>query len=271
MSVRIRINDAAATHSIHIWREPDHPRRTGGAHAGQFAPKGQGGGGGASGAEPRSAPSRASVQPAAPIKPGVRATGLEAADRLKDQWAESSSIKTVDAVLQRAPKNQDALASAAKAIAEGSGAELVNPGVKSPDRIKQKLSRPGRKPQNLSDAVRLGFKVKTPEQANAVVRELAKQFEIADESWAVTNVGYFDRKVLVHFDDGMIGEVQLWEPEVHHVKETVGHHLYEAASKLPAGHPQIGELNAKQRAVYSQVTSGLPSAWANALSGSAGK
>lgn len=39
-------------------------------------------------------------------------------------------------------------------------------------------------------------------------------FDVLDEGWTQSPTGYVDRKVLIRFDGGTIGEVQIWEPQM---------------------------------------------------------
>jgi hypothetical protein len=88
---------------------------------------------------------------------------------------------------------------------------VVYPGPKSKERLEQKVQR-GKAPQGITDRVRGGFDVATPEQADEIVASLSASFEIADEGWTRTRTGYFDRKVMVRFPNGQVGEVQVWPP-----------------------------------------------------------
>jgi hypothetical protein len=59
---------------------------------------------------------------------------------------------------------------------------------------------------------------------------LAQLFEIADEGWQITEAGYFDRKVLVRFRSGQVGEVQFWHPDLLDAKENKGPKLRRPAA-----------------------------------------
>jgi hypothetical protein len=151
-----------------------------------------------------------------------------------------------------------------------------NPGIKDKAGAAEKMARKGYETTaELTDLVRGGFEVRHPTDADAIVEGLRQQYgDILDEGWRMTAVNYFDRKVLVRFDDGTIGEVQFWHPKMLEAKDTRGHLLYEEARKLEAANPKdprLEQLFAEQRALYASVLpSGEPS-WAPLISGLLGK
>ena len=202
---------------------------------------------------------------------GLKGEGADAALKLKQQWAAQSSIKTVDHLMQASPANQKLLGDAGREIAEklGAAVSFVDPGVKKRERVEEKIAaRPGRTAGSISDAVRAGFMVRIPGQADVIVRELAKRFEIADEGWAMTPAGYFDRKVLVRFPDGQLGETQLWAPSMLRAKEHGGgHELYERERALPKGSRELADTLAQERMIYDVAAASAGPAW-RALLGS---
>lgn len=73
--------------------------------------------------------------------------------------------------------------------------------------------------------------------------------------------GYFDRKVMVQFADGTIGEVQIWEPSLLKAKmEQGGHELYTAARDLPPG-PEKAALEKKMEDLYYPLLDALDPSW----------
>jgi hypothetical protein len=159
-------------------------------------------------------------------------------------------------------RNQNRLAQAGQRIADELGINFGNPGIKKRETSEAKMGRKGyRSTKQLTDLVRAGFKVQTPDQANRLVNMLAEEFQILDEGWNVTDVSYFDRKLLVKFDDGTIGEVQIWEPGLYAAKHPIGHAMYEEARMLPMGDPRKVELEQAQRERYEGVISELTDDW----------
>ena len=204
----------AATDSAKEWNESKHPRVSGGPNAGQF-----GTGVCASKAQTQTAPKKSAQS----YTPSVKASGLRNAEKKKKEWRREAPA-TVDAIYATAQKNQDQLAAASESAAKRFGAEFKNPGIKSKKRLMEKISR-GKKPSAINDAIRGGFNVKTPQDGDRVIKALAEKFEVADEGFQKTDSGYFDRKVMVRFEDGSVGEVQQWPPGMLEVKEFGGQTL----------------------------------------------
>lgn len=145
--------------------------------------------------------------------------------------------QSLEELYQVAEGHQAKLGAAADRIAQdmGPGVEAVNPGVKARAGSEEKLVRKGAKDAGaLTDVVRVGFKVATPEQSAEVLRRLGAQFELLDEGVVATDLGYVDHKALVRFPDGRVGEVQLWDPAIAEAKFGEGHALYEQARVLTA-------------------------------------
>jgi hypothetical protein len=77
--------------------------------------------------------------------------------------------------------------------------------------------------------------VMSPERQDAIASHLQtalRAADIDDERRAraaefarkfVTPLGYFDRKVLVRFPNGQVGEVQMWHPDMLRAEEKDGH------------------------------------------------
>ena len=74
----------------------------------------------------------------------------------------------------------------------------------------------------MTDVVRIGFTVETPQLADQIIDRLARKFEVLDEGWKINSVSFVDRKALVRFADGTVGEVQFWPPGIFEAKEFEG-------------------------------------------------
>ncbi len=262
------------------FEEGKHPRGQPG-NAGQFGP---GGGGQKQVEKPAEKKTEAQApQPseskASSFKPGIVAQGLENATAKKKQWAEISPIKAKeDLWSEGAVKNQEALAKVSAPIAQLLGLMFKDPGIKGASdkgkaRIQEKIEE-GKPPNRINDGVRAGFRINTPGQADKIVEGLSKHFEIADEGWEVTPAGYFDRKVMVRFEDGQVGEVQIWHPELLDVKENKGHKLYEdwrtlkaqaATGKIPPDDPRLPALENEMKELYAKVHKGMSPDWMSLL------
>lgn len=193
-------------------------------------------------------------------RPGLKAHGAEWASERKNLWRKSAP-STVDSLMTGTEANQASLGAAAEEIAKSTGATLLNPGAKTQARIMDKLNR-GKTPQEVNDAVRLGFDTPTPEHSDAVVRGLARKFEVADEGWTQNEAGYFDRKAMVRFKNGQIGEVQMWAPGMLEAKEGSGggHKMYEAFQKETNPAKREVLVN-NMKKLYGGVRDKLDPAW----------
>jgi hypothetical protein len=233
------------------FKEADHPRGQP-DNAGQFGP----GGGGGGKAAAKSAPAAVSH----PYRAGLKAHGAEWAAERKELWRKSAPSDVHD-LIARSPKNQAELAEVASKAAADLGIPFKDPGVKSTEGIHRKIAD-GKSVQQINDAVRAGFDTPTPEASDRIVRALARKFEVADEGWTVTPAGYFDRKLMVRFEDGQIGEVQMWAPGMLDAKEGSGggHKLYEKfrESKDPG---ERYELTQQMNALYAGVQEKLDPTW----------
>ena len=142
------------------------------------------------------------------------------------------------------------------------GLDWRNPGIKKRATTEQKMARKGYKSTaELTDVVRGGFVVHTPADADAVVAALGRRFRVLDEGWNITEVGYFDRKLMVQFADGTIGEVQIWHPDLLKVKQGRGHALYEEMRALTEGDPRRAALEAEQKELYLQTLEVVSDDW----------
>jgi hypothetical protein len=140
-------------------------------------------------------------------------------------------------------------------------------GLKGQARVLEKIAE-GRSPAGVTDVVRSSFSVSSPEQADHVVAELAKQFPITDEGYKFTDLGYFDRAVNVQFPNGQIGKVLIAPPELIAAKSPDGgggHTLYAQSRALPAGNPQKQVLEDAQRVLYGRAYDSLSANWKAAV------
>lgn len=158
----------------------------------------------------------------------------------------------------RAPAHQAELDGAIHAIARKLGIEGKTPGLKDRAAAEEKITRKGYKSaRQLTDVVRGGFVMRTVAESDAIASAVAKRFPIIDEGFKATPAGYVDRKLMVLFDDGTIGELQLIPAEMAHAKTNKakgglgGHELYDESRSLPMDDPRVAELEAEQRAIYA--------------------
>jgi len=96
---------------------------------------------------------------------------------------------------------------------------------------------------NMTDIVRGTFTVKSPKDVAVITARLGEQFDGVDEGWAMTSTGYFDRKILIQFDGGQIGEIQLVAPNTLNAKENLGmHDVYDDWRKTLTPSKKTGSL-----------------------------
>lgn len=202
--------------------------------------------------------------------------------------------KDVDTYMAAATKNHDALNDAAEEAAKELGIEFKRAPVKTIEKINVKLAKKGRAGQihTIADAARTGITARSIEENDAWIAALAKKFHMIDEGWIITPAGYFDRKLVVIFDDGGLGEIQIWAPGMLNAKQAKvkrshkhlpdnpydlgigkedkgpgwsGHDYYDA-SNLPDATPEmIAEANALMNDLYGRVQAQLDPSYAQKL------
>ncbi|MGA1354879.1 MAG: hypothetical protein ACO32I_08925, partial [Candidatus Limnocylindrus sp.] len=128
-----------------------------------------------------------------------------------------------------AARNHADLNEAASQAARALVLEFKAAQLKNPDRTRQKVTdKYGGDYRRIADVARTGITARTFDEAESFVSALASRFHLIDEGWIVTPVGYFDRKIMVRFDDGQLGEIQIWPPGMLDAKGPGGgHKLYE--------------------------------------------
>ncbi|WP_026783154.1 hypothetical protein [Pleomorphomonas koreensis] len=195
------------------------------------------------------------IAPAAVRSPG------RAADRAS--FFADAPARDMDALYAVAPARQEELTAAGHEIAGAVGVEYKAAKIKARETAEQKMLRKGYKSTaQLTDIVRGGFIVDTPAKADRIVDELARRFEVLDEGWIRTEQGYVDRKVLIRFPDGTVGEIQLWEPHMLAAKRAGGHALYER-QRISTDAAERTALDEEMLKLYSAASREAGSDWVN--------
>jgi hypothetical protein len=102
----------------------------------------------------------------------------------------------------------------------GDKVAFLTPGVKLLEKVKNKIDeRKYTGAWELTDVCRCGFAVKDSKDIEAIITRLSKDLEVLDEGINFRESGYFDHVLSVRFKNGVVGEIQLWEPHVLAVKE----------------------------------------------------
>lgn len=206
-----------------------------------------------------------------PLKPGefvpgvvdVRPGSPEAAGAWRELTARQPA-RPIDDLLATAPKHQEALSAEAKKIAAELGVELKDPGVKNNRaRIVEKMEEKGyRDTSQVTDVVRLGFAVNRPVDGDAIMRALGQRFLTLDEGWKTYPVsGFFDRKIMVQFDDGTIGEVQIWPKPVYEAKRTGGQEIYNRTRSAENRGEDLASLFDESAALYANAVEKAGPEW----------
>ena len=134
-------------------------------------------------------------------------------------------------LMSAAVNNHAELNAVARAAARLLDLEFEPAPIKSPDRTMEKVrDKYAGNYRKIADVARTGVTVRNFDEAESFVARLAARFHLIDEGWATTPVGYFDRKIMVRFDDGQLGEIQIWPPGMRDAKSDEGgggHKLYE--------------------------------------------
>ena len=152
-------------------------------------------------------------------------------DQLAANLKATQPYDTLDSVMAAAARNHADLNEAASQAARALGLEFKAASLKNPDRTRQKVTdKYGGDYRRIADVARTGITARTFDEAESFVAALASRFHLIDEGWIVTPVGYFDRKIMVRFDDGQLGEIQIWPPGMLDAKGPGGgHKLYEVS------------------------------------------
>ena len=204
----------------------------------------------------------------------VIAKDLTDADfRTIQQQLQARQPKDAVPFIEMATKNHGDLTAEAQKIAADLGFIFEAASVKTLKKIDEKLLKKGRvgKYQTITDAARTGISVNTIAEADAFVAGLAKRFHLIDEGWIKTDAGYFDRKLMVVFDDGGIGEIQVWPPGMRDAKENPskfgpsGHDMYDIWNNPDTPLDVKAKLEAQMKELYGAVTDQLDASFKEKL------
>ena len=181
------------------------------------------------------------------------------------------TFTNADEVLAAAVPNHDALNLAAKQAADDLGIKFNKALVKTIDGINKKAQKYGGDYFKVADAARTGINAASMKEADDFIAALGEKFHLLDEGWNVTPDGYFDRKMMVIFDDKTLGEIQIWPPGMLNAKEVktlhpkTGHEYYKIAYD-PKTMPDVAaDAKQKMAEIYGAVTSKLDSSFATKL------
>jgi len=178
----------------------------------------------------------------------------------------AQAIRDVDDLMERGARNHVELTREIEVAARDAGVTARAAPLKGRERTEKKVrDRYAGDVNRVTDVARGGVDAPTPEAAEEFVAILARRYRVLDEGWNVVEGGYFDRKLTVVFDDGQLGEVQLWVPGMFEVKEARGHKLYEVYRDLSRSENERMQALADMEALYAGAMDKLPPQWRSIL------
>jgi hypothetical protein len=194
--------------------------------------------------------------------------------RLKDlDFAEAKAVElqakanqafvSVDDLMERAARNHDDLTVQIRAAAESVGAKQKVAPLKLRERVEEKIRDKYAGDLNrITDVTRGGIEAETNEIADAFVEALSQRYKVIDEGYSFTAEGYFDRKLAVIFDDGQVGEIQIWPPGMLDAKGPKGgHDLYKISRDLAQPEEARAKAVADMQQLYADVANNLSDSW----------
>jgi len=185
------------------------------------------------------------------------------AKAIEAQAKTNQAFQSVDDLMERAARNHDDLTVQIRTAAESVGAKQKVAPLKRRDRVEEKIRDKYAGDLNrITDVARGGIEAETNEIADAFVTALSQRYKVIDEGYNFTAEGYFDRKVAVIFDDGQIGEIQIWPPGMLDAKETRGgHDLYKISRDLSQPEAARAQAVADMQKLYADVGNQLSDSW----------
>lgn len=175
--------------------------------------------------------------------------------------------RSLEDLFKDAPARQRALDDAGEAIAKDTGAQWKSGGVKDRATAEAKLARKGYADAGqVTDITRGLFILETPAAADDVVHGLAQHFDVLDEGWGKVDSGYFDRKLLVRFAGGEVGEVQIRAAAMHDAVEKGGYDAFKVSRDKTLTQAQRDQALAKEQGLYSAAVARLSPEWDGVLS-----
>jgi len=175
----------------------------------------------------------------------------------------NQNIQSVDELMERAARNHSDLTAEIGRIADAVGAKQKVASLKERKRVDEKIrDKYAGDINRVTDVARGGIEVETNEIADAFVAAIGKRYKVIDEGYNFTPEGYFDRKLSVIFDDGQIGEIQIWPLGMLDAKGVGGGHaLYRIARDLSQPEEARAKAVADMQQLYSNVANKLSDSW----------
>jgi hypothetical protein len=221
---------------------------------------------------------------------------LDKTDRLRLDAAlrARQGFKSLDDMIEAAAVNHEALNDVIETVSAELGRPFKRAPLKGKERAQDKINdKYGGDINRATDIARGGMTAEVLSDADVLIARLAEKFHVIDEGWSVTPVGYFDRKATIVFDNGQLGELQIWPPGMLAAKEAAevserfgwpatyindkgmekpfkgGHALFEIWRRASTPEDQKAKAAEDMRALYGEVRAGLDPSFAQLLGGDA--
>ncbi len=201
------------------------------------------------------------------VMPEDRIVRLQDMDPIESKVLDSQ-IKTeqnfvdVDEIMARAERNHAELTDEISKAAKFAGATQKKAALKKRARVEEKLRDKYAGDLNrITDVARGGISADTNDAAEAFVSALSQRYKVIDEGYGFTSEGYFDRKLSVIFDDGQIGEVQIWPPGMLEAKVGGGTKLYNVSRDLSQPDAARAQAVEDMKKLYGEVAGNLSESW----------
>ena len=179
----------------------------------------------------------------------------------------NQNIQSLDELMDRAARNHEDLTAEIGRVADVVGAKQKIAPLKDRKRVDEKIRNKYAGDLNrIADVARGGIEADTNEIADAFVDAISKRYKVIDEGYNFTPEGYFDRKLSVIFDDGQIGEIQIWPPGMLDAKDVSGGHaLYRIARDLSQPEEARASAVAGMQQLYGNLANNLSDSWKSVL------
>ena len=182
--------------------------------------------------------------------------------KLENGLKDAQAFRDVDELMMRSAANHAELTGSIEMAAQNAGVTPRSAPIKELHRVEEKIrDKYSGNINRITDVARGGVEAQTPKAANAFVAALARRYRVLDEGWNLVDGGYFDRKLTVVFDDGQLGEVQIWVPGMFEVKEARGAALYKIYRSKKASQKKKAAALRDMEALYRGVMDKLPPQW----------